>query len=275
MTKHTAPAPGADADEPRTDQEPTPAEDTRDDRAQQFAAAQQLLTAAFTDAMHRGASLEDAVRAVQREATRTLTAADAVAQGTGVTAVRADGADAPSSAAAAEPSSDAEGSAEPKRMYVAHGRNEIPLSGFQIDRPFMLVPAWDHRNDVPGWTLSGADLSMADGAPFGDLWYRNTTTGHVQRVGVRWNSADAQLEAMPLHPNDPEPDATLPADVAAALAWDARTRAGTLLRIFAEIGSLAVPRQDTLADMLRASGLDLTWTITHNGEPIPDSETTT
>ncbi|WP_066516059.1 hypothetical protein [Curtobacterium ammoniigenes] len=272
MTTNTTPA---DGDDRPTTLKPDMDARNDDDRAEQFAAAQQLLMAAFTDAMHGGSSLQDAVRAVQREATRALTIADAVAEGTGVTAVREDGVDAPSSASGAGPSGDAVHVAEePRRMYVAHGKNEIPLSGFQIDRPFMLVPAWDHRNDASGWVLSGADLSMAEGAPFGDLWYRNTTTDHVQRVEVRWNSTDAQLEAVPLHPNDPEPDATLPADDAAALALDARTRAGTLLRLFAEIGSLAVPRQDTITDILRASGLDLTWTITHNGNPIPDSEPT-
>ncbi|WP_066517098.1 hypothetical protein [Curtobacterium ammoniigenes] len=262
----------ADGDDDRpTHPKPDMTARNDDDRAEQFAAAQALLMAAFTDAMDHGASLQDAVRAVQREATRALAVADAVAQGSGVTAVRADGADAPS------PDSTSEASgveAEPKRMYVAHGPNEIPLSGFRIDRPFMLVPAWDHRNDASGWVLSGADLSMAEGAPFGDLWYRNTTTDHVQRVGVRWNSTDAQLEAIPLHPNNPEPDTTLLADVAAALSRDARTRAGTLLRLFAEIGSSAVPRQDTITDILRASGLDLSWTITHNGNPIPDSDPT-
>ena len=144
---------------------------------------------------------------------------------------------------------------QPHDVFIAHAANRQVISGLKMGTGVVTVLKWDDTKRARGWTLTGADLMMDRGRPFGSLWYRHDDSRYI-RVGVHWNHDIEQLECLCLHPKKPQ----LPDDVdefeASRLERDARSRIGTLMAVNAEIGSIVATRASEDA-ILAAAGLGL------------------
>ncbi|MEY9950578.1 hypothetical protein [Leifsonia sp. EB34] len=140
---------------------------------------------------------------------------------------------------------------------VAHNARTQLVPGLLNGAGVLSVQKWDSTKAARGWTLTGADLTLDCGRPFGALYFRHNQDERIVRVGVRWNHDVEQLEALSLHPREPRLADNVNGSEAAALERDVRSRVGTLLTSNASIGSFVASSRESENALLAASGLGL------------------
>jgi hypothetical protein len=119
------------------------------------------------------------------------------------------------------------------------------------------VPRWDPAAVASEWTLTGWNVELRGGHPFGALFYRQSNTGEEFRVGVSWDTVEFALRFDPLHRTEPRLADSDPRHD--EVLRDARSRVGAMQAIQTSIAQL-VSSDQTLWEMCEAAGLPLDWT---------------
>ncbi|ARC55516.1 hypothetical protein AS850_00305 [Frondihabitans sp. 762G35] len=152
-------------------------------------------------------------------------------------------------------------------------RNDQLLLPIPVHPGALVVPKWDTTGEVPGWTLTGAEIDMHhQSLLWGQLLYTRETDGRRVRVGVRWNPQQFGLEAQCLDSTELTGGPALPLEDTDGIDTDALEmstlrRAQRLVELNSFIGSVVAnpASQDVI---LQSAGLGLTRL------PHPDNWTT-
>ncbi|KQQ28657.1 hypothetical protein [Frondihabitans sp. Leaf304] len=119
------------------------------------------------------------------------------------------------------------------------------------------LPKWNPALDVPGWTLTGADVEMHRASlVFGSLIYERDSDQRRVLVGVRWDPEVARVEAQCLEWEEPVPLRDRDAVDADALERSTIRRAAKLIEVNSFIGA-AVSDYQAETTILESAGLGL------------------
>jgi hypothetical protein len=170
------------------------------------------------------------------------------------------------------------GSDQPRKIYKAI-RNDQLLLPIPVHPGALVVPKWDTTGDVPGWTLTAAEIDMhQQSLLWGQVLYTRVSDGRQVRVGVRWNPQQFGLEAQCLDANHLEAGPAQPLQDTDGIDTDALEtstlrRAQRLVELNSFIGS-AVANPATQDVILESAGLGLkripdpgNWTIAEEFHP--------
>ncbi|GAA4666698.1 hypothetical protein [Frondihabitans cladoniiphilus] len=164
----------------------------------------------------------------------------------------------PAGAVAAGPA----GSDERRKVYKAI-RNDQLLLPIPVHPGGLVVPRWDTTGDVPGWTLTAAEIDVHhQSLLWGQVFYTRKSDGRRVRVGVRWNPEQFGLEAQCLDSTELKGGAALALEDTDGIDTDALEmstlrRAQRLVELNSFIGSVVADpaAQDVI---LQSAGLGLT-----------------
>lgn len=154
------------------------------------------------------------------------------------------------------------GNGQPRKVYKVI-RNDQLLLPIPVHPGALVVPKWDTTGEVPGWTLTGAEIDMHHQSLLsGQLLYTRDTDGRTVRVGVRWNPQQFGLEAQCLDSTELTGGPALPLEDTDGIDTDALEmstlrRAQRLVELNSFIGSVVADpaSQDVI---LQSAGLGLT-----------------
>lgn len=153
-----------------------------------------------------------------------------------------------------------------KKKYTAVTKDQLLL---QLPVPpwGLKLPKWNTALDVPGWTLTGAEVEMHRASlVFGSLTYERNADERRVLVGVRWNPEVAHVEAQCLEWEEPVPLRDRDAVNADALERSTIRRAAKLIEVNSFIGG-AVSDYQAETTILKSAGLGL-----KRLPPIPSEE---
>lgn len=116
--------------------------------------------------------------------------------------------------------------------------------------PVAEVEVWvaDDARHVPGWKLAEVNVVLNSGRPFGSVTFRRDEGNRVEQVAVRWNHVQEQLHCFVVRRGASDAEKK-------GLELDTRSRVGTLMAAYAEVGAAAATRPPAAAAIRAAAHL--------------------